>query len=170
MQKDAQGKGTLIAPSVKHSSKEQIIHPLLSMNKLPITETAITYNYGAPTDIARDRLTICINAHCIIIIRYWQEERTMLDFNHVEHVEQAERKINRKEKQGEGGWGNCHNLQLRGSNGYCKRPFIFRSQRPGFGMQLCFSIGEDRFRVFIYPDSGYVFRWIEVKYVRYGVH
>jgi len=27
----------------------------------------------------------------------------MLDFNHVEHVEQVERKINRKEKQGEGG-------------------------------------------------------------------
>lgn len=54
----SQGKGTLVAPNITHSAKEQIVNPLLTMNKLPVTETSITYNYGAPTDIARDRLAL----------------------------------------------------------------------------------------------------------------
>ena len=77
----SQGKGTLVAPNVKHSSKEQIIHPLLSMNKLPITETAITYNYGAPTDIARDRLSLGASDLVLACNCVFQSEKTVLGYS-----------------------------------------------------------------------------------------
>lgn len=77
----SQGKGTLVSPYIKPSSKEQITHPLLSMSKLPVTDTSITYNYGAPTDIARDRL--CLESSDLVLACncVFQSDKTILGYS-----------------------------------------------------------------------------------------
>ena len=54
----SQGKGTLIAPHSPSSPTNLLEHPPLTQCKLPITDTILSYNYGAPTDIARDKLEL----------------------------------------------------------------------------------------------------------------
>lgn len=52
----SQGKGTIVAPKTVKPMEEQITNPLLSLSKLTVNSTDLSYNYGAPTDIARDKL------------------------------------------------------------------------------------------------------------------
>lgn len=54
----SQGKGTIVAPSRSSSAQEQALSLLLSYSKLPVNHTIFSYNYGAPTDIARDKLNL----------------------------------------------------------------------------------------------------------------
>lgn len=77
----SQGKGTLVAPRVMPSSKGQFTHPLLSMSKLPVTDTAITYNYGAPTDIAKDRLRLEASDLVLACNCVFQSDKTILGYS-----------------------------------------------------------------------------------------
>lgn len=54
----SQGKGTIVSARPNKSMGEHITNPLLSLSKLPITDTILSYNYGCPTDIARDQLNL----------------------------------------------------------------------------------------------------------------
>lgn len=54
----SQGKGTIVSPHTPAAPANLLEHPLLTQCKLPVTDTVLSYNYGAPTDIARDRLQL----------------------------------------------------------------------------------------------------------------
>ncbi len=54
----SQGKGTIVTSHPKKSFAEYVTNPLLSMSKHPITDTILTYNYGCPTEIAKDKLKL----------------------------------------------------------------------------------------------------------------
>ncbi len=54
----SQGKGTVVAPRPRENLDDKITNPLISQSKVPVTDTSISYNYGSPTDIARDRMSL----------------------------------------------------------------------------------------------------------------
>lgn len=53
-----QGKGTIVASRQQKSTEDKITNPLLAMSKQQVTSTILSYNYGVPTDIARDKLDL----------------------------------------------------------------------------------------------------------------
>ena len=57
----SQGKGTIVASSPMTSFENKIVNPLITFCKLPITGSNIEYNYGTPTDIARNKLNLSMN-------------------------------------------------------------------------------------------------------------
>lgn len=54
----SQGKGTIVASHPDKSNENHFVNPLLSFCKVPITGTRIQYNYGKPTDIAKNKLNL----------------------------------------------------------------------------------------------------------------
>lgn len=54
----SQGKGTIVSANPNKSTDNKIVNPLLVYCKRNITESRLQYNYGAPTDIARNKLQL----------------------------------------------------------------------------------------------------------------
>lgn len=54
----SQGKGTVVASHSQTITRDPITNPMLTLNKLKVTETIISYNYGSPTEIARNKLKL----------------------------------------------------------------------------------------------------------------
>lgn len=54
----SQGKGTLVSPHPEKSVENPIVNPLLTFCNHKITESTLQYNYGAPTDIARNKMNL----------------------------------------------------------------------------------------------------------------
>lgn len=54
----SQGKGTIVCAIPNQPTETKITNPLLSLSKIPITDTVLSYNFGCPTDIARDKLNL----------------------------------------------------------------------------------------------------------------
>lgn len=61
----SQGKGTLVAPRLPAASEQLITNFMLCPKKCQVTETVISYNYGSPTDIARNKL--CLSENDIVL-------------------------------------------------------------------------------------------------------
>ncbi len=53
-----QGKGTFISSNKEKKEKNNVENPLISKSKVNISGSNILYNYGCPTDIARDKLKL----------------------------------------------------------------------------------------------------------------
>ena len=54
----SQGKGTIVCERPERKKESTIANPLIEMCKVPITHEEISFNYGCPTDIARDMLEL----------------------------------------------------------------------------------------------------------------
>lgn len=77
----SQGKGTIVAPKSSKASAEQTTTPLLSMNKLPVNSTVLSYNYGAPTDIARDKLNLSASDIVLACNCIFKSDDTVLGYS-----------------------------------------------------------------------------------------
>lgn len=77
----SQGKGTIVAPKNSESTKEQKTTPMLSMNKLPISSTVFSYNYGAPTEIARDKMNLSTSDIVLACNCVFKSEDTVLGYS-----------------------------------------------------------------------------------------
>ncbi len=54
----SQGKGTMVSANPSKSADNIIVNPLLTYCKRNITGSRLHYNYGTPTDIARNKLKL----------------------------------------------------------------------------------------------------------------
>ncbi|MDO4600209.1 MAG: GntR family transcriptional regulator [[Ruminococcus] gnavus] len=87
----SQGKGTVVAPQTPQKSDEKIPNPMLALSRHTVTDTVLSYNYGAPTDIARDKLLlsssdIVLACNCVfksqeMVLGYSFTQVPMLFFN-----------------------------------------------------------------------------------------
>lgn len=77
----SQGKGTIISPQPVHSSKNEFSNPLLTLSKHPITDTVISYNYGSPTDIAKDKLNLSKSDIILACNCVFKSNETILGFS-----------------------------------------------------------------------------------------
>lgn len=77
----SQGKGTIVAPQREQSLEELTTTPLLSQSKLPVTSTVLSYNYGAPTDIARDKLKLSASDIVLACNCVFKSDSTVLGYS-----------------------------------------------------------------------------------------
>ena len=61
----SQGKGTMVSSHPERSADHQIENPLLAFCNQEITESRIHYNYGRPTEIARNKLQLTPEDHVL---------------------------------------------------------------------------------------------------------
>lgn len=90
----SQGKGTVIAPQIKQNTDEKIPNPMLALSRHTVTDTVLSYNYAAPTDIARDKLLlsssdVVLACNCVFkshttVLGYSFTQVPMLFFNELE--------------------------------------------------------------------------------------
>ena len=87
----SQGKGTIVAPQPKQKSDAKLPNPMLALSRHTVTDTVLSYNYAAPTDIARDKLhlsssDVVLACNCIfksqtMVLGYSFTQIPMLFFN-----------------------------------------------------------------------------------------
>lgn len=61
----SQGKGTLVLPRKELPVDARPDNPMLSLSKMPVDGVKLQYNYGPPTDIARNKL--CLERSDIVL-------------------------------------------------------------------------------------------------------
>lgn len=76
----SQGKGTVVAPHFQPAAEEPITNLMLSPKKCRVTETIFSYNYGSPTDIARNKLKLSENDIVLACNCIYQSGDTVLGY------------------------------------------------------------------------------------------
>jgi len=77
----SQGKGTLVAPNVKKATSDPIENPMLTLCKQSVSDASISYNYGAPTDIARNKLMLVPSELVLACNCVFQSGETILGYS-----------------------------------------------------------------------------------------
>lgn len=77
----SQGKGTIVAPKSHKAAEKQATTPLLSMSKLAVSSTVLSYNYGVPTDIARDKLKLAASDIVLACYCVFKSDDTTLGYS-----------------------------------------------------------------------------------------
>lgn len=76
----SQGKGTFVPPRSKATAEEPITNLMMSPKKCHVTETILSYNYGSPTDIARNKLELSKNDIVLACNCVYKSEETILGY------------------------------------------------------------------------------------------
>lgn len=76
----SQGKGTVVALRTQSTADKPITNLMLTPKKCSVTETVITYNYGSPTDIARNKLALSENDIVLACNCVYQSQETILGY------------------------------------------------------------------------------------------
>lgn len=76
----SQGKGTMVAHRSQSAADTPITNLMLSPKKCSVTETVLSYNYGSPTDIARNKLELSENDIVLACNCVYKSGQTVLGY------------------------------------------------------------------------------------------
>lgn len=76
----SQGKGTFVAPRSQGATEDPVTNVMMTPKKCHVTETILSYNYGSPTDIARNKLKLSENDIVLACNCVYKSEDTILGY------------------------------------------------------------------------------------------